>query len=284
MAVIDSSLADYTYEDTPMFRLKQEFRSGGEEANSTFMLVNTFAAKSTLLPSDIVDRGQDRPRDTPRFHLRSSIFTDLHKAVYEFQFYLERAAGLIRDRNRYFIIDPKDTFLTLLNGAYDLAQIHAAWLGITTRLRLGLQFLDKYEEEYKGTTEELPLSPISTLPEIAAGLDRISNPNDCMRFIYSKVPHHQSAIAPDVQKDFANIGSWQSILPAPQELIEGIYRKRTDSTANKPPDKGKAREFHRDPPPHLLNRPSGPSGAAETLFMGPNTLSSQTISSSTSLP
>ena len=271
MAAIDSSLADYTYEDSPMFRLKQEFMSGGEQDSSTFLLVTTFAAKSTLLASDIVDRGPERPCGIPHFHLHTSIFTDLHKASCEFQFYLERAAGLIRNRNRHFIIDPKDTFMTLLNGAYDLAQIHAAWLGITTRLRLGLKFLDKYEEEYKGTAEEPPLSPISTLLEITAGLDRVSNPNECMRFIYSKIPHHQSAIAPDVQREFTNIGSWQSILPAPQDLVESIYGKQGEPAANRPPDKGKAREFHRDPPPHIPARPSRPSGAAEALFMGPNT-------------
>ena len=223
-----------------MFCLKQEFMAGGEDANSTFMLVTTCVAKSTLLASDIVDRGQERPRDTPRFHLHPVIFTELHKTVYEFQFYLERAAGLIRDRNRHFIIDPKDAFMTLLNGAYDLAQIHAAWLGVMTRLCLGLKFMDKYEEEYKGTAKEAPLSPISTLPEISSELDRISNPNECMRFMYSKVLHHQSAIAPNIQREFANIGSWQSILPAPQELNEAIYGRRTDIPANKALEKGKA--------------------------------------------
>ena len=271
MAMIDSSVADYTYEDSPMFRLKQEFMSGGEEVNSTFMLVTAFAAKTTLLASDIVDRGRERLCDTPRFHLHSSIFTELHKAIYKFQFYLERAAGLIRDRSRHFIIDPTDTFMTLLNGAYDLAQIHAAWLGVMTRLKLGLKFLDKYEEEYKGTTEDLPLSPISTLLEITAGLDRISNPNECMRFIYSKIPHHQSAISPEVQREFTNIGSWQSILPATQDLVETIYGKQSDSITGRPLDKGKAQELQRDLPPHMPNRPSRPSGVAEALFMGPNT-------------
>ena len=90
MAVIDNSLVDFTYEDSPMYCLKQEFMAGGEEANSTFMSVTAYAARSTLLASDIVDRGQERPRDTPRFHLHASVFTELHKAVYEFQFYLER--------------------------------------------------------------------------------------------------------------------------------------------------------------------------------------------------
>lgn len=223
-----------------MFCLRQEFKEGGEDANSTFMLVTTYAARSRLLASDIVDRGQERPCDTLRFHLHPSVFTKLHKAVYEFQFYLERAAGLIHNRNRHFIIDPKDTFITLLNGAYDLAQIHAAWLGITTRLRLGLKFFDKYEEEYKGTADKPPLSPISTLPDISAGLDRLSNPNDCMRFIYSKVPHHQSAVTPSIQKDFENIGSWQSILLAPHELSNTIYGRKGESSTNKMLEKGKA--------------------------------------------
>ena len=60
MAVIDSSLVDYTYEDSPMFRLRQEFMSGGEETVSTFMSVTTCAAKSTLLASDIVCKNTEK--------------------------------------------------------------------------------------------------------------------------------------------------------------------------------------------------------------------------------
>ena len=137
-------------------------------------------AKSTLLASDIVERGQERLCNTIHFHLHPVTFTELHKTVYEFQFYWERAAGLIRNRNRHCIIDPKDVFMTLLNRTYNLVQIHTAWLGVMTQLHLGLKFMDTYKEEYKGTAEEAPLSPISTLLEISSELDRISNPNECM--------------------------------------------------------------------------------------------------------
>ena len=107
----------------------------------THMRAITLSSKTTLSSSDIVDRGIDRPKDTARFHLLPGLYLDLHKTSGELQFYLERMASLIPERESHFIVDPKDTFLTILNGAYDIAQLHAAWMGITKRIGLGVKYI-----------------------------------------------------------------------------------------------------------------------------------------------
>ena len=132
-----------------MAQLKTEYEDERDETASTHMRAITLSSKTTLSDSDIVDRGLNRPKDIARFHLIPKLYLDLHKTSGELQFYLERMTGLIPECESYFIVDPKDTFLTILNGAYDIAQLHAAWMGITKHIALGVKNVDKYNSEYK---------------------------------------------------------------------------------------------------------------------------------------
>ena len=160
------------YELSPMAQLKTEYQEEKDESSSTHMRAVTLSSKATLLSSDIVDRGPNRPKDTPRFHLSPDLYLDLHKKSSELQFYLEGMASLIPERESHFIVDPKDTFLTILNGAHDIAQLHAAWIGITKHIGLGVKNVEKYDPEYKETDLNNRIqSPISTDPSIIDGVD-----------------------------------------------------------------------------------------------------------------
>lgn len=162
-----------SYDQSPMAHLKMEYSEEQEQSNSVHMRATALVSKKTLLGSDIVDRGPDRPRDTPRFLLVPDLYLELHKTSSELQFFLQRAAGLLPERRAYFVVDPKDTFLTILNGAYDLSQLHAAWMGISKRMELGIGFMDKYESEYKEADEENRIrSPISTDPSLIQDIAR----------------------------------------------------------------------------------------------------------------
>ena len=167
------------YEQSPMSRLKSDFLEEHKQASSTHTRAVALASKKTLLNTDIVDRGPSRPNDIVRYHLNPELYLDLHKTASELQFYLQSIAGLISERTTHFIIDPKNTFLTILNGAHDLVQLHAAWMGIIKRLELGIKYINKYESEYlESDVGRRMQSPVSTDPGIIENLLQLTQPND----------------------------------------------------------------------------------------------------------
>ena len=281
------------YDQSPMARLKAEYFEEQEQSNSVHTRATALASKKTLLSSDIVDRGSNRPRDTPCFHLIPTLYLDLHKTSNELQFFLQRTAGLIPERQTYFVVDPQDTFLTILNGAYDISQLHAAWMGISKRLNLGIKFIDKYESEYRETDPERRIkSPVSTDPGIIRDIAQIPSVDHRMRYLYSQVPHHRVELTEDNLRQFDELQQWHDIYPTPNTLTQALKSTSLPGTPLPgtplpdfshtsykggrqfvlPPsqpqqvssnvDKGKNREFR---------RPSRPSGAAASLHMGPST-------------
>ena len=237
-----------------------------------------------------MDRGPSRPNDIVRYHLNPELYLDLHKTASELQFYLQSRAGLISERTTHFIIDPKNTFLTILNGAHDLAQLHAAWMGIIKQLELGIKYINKYESEYlESDVGRRMQSPVSTDPGIIENLLQLTQPNDRMRHLYSQIPHHQSDLTEDALRRFDELRDWQDIYPLPPNLLHDDRPRIQTPTSELPrtsyksngqfilpaaptqpaqaqapslQEKGKGREWM---------RPSRPSGAATSLFMGPST-------------
>lgn len=211
------------YDQSPMAHLKAEYFEEQEQSNSVHTQATALACKKTLLNSDIVDWGPNRPSDTPRFLLVPDLYLDLHKTSSELQFFLQQMARLILECQAYFIIDPKDTFLTILNGAYNISQLHAAWMGISKRMELGIKFIDKYESEYKEADEEKHLrSPVSTDPGVIQNIAQISSTDQRMRYMYSQVPHHQVELTEDALQRFNELQHWQDIYPAPNALTRTV--------------------------------------------------------------
>ena len=139
----------------------------------------TLASKKTLLSLDIVDCSANRPNDTVRYHLNPDLYLDLHKTASKLQFFLQSMAGLISGRATCFIIDPRNTFLSILNGANDLAQLHAAWMGICKRMELGIKYINKYKLEcQESDIERRVQSPVSTDPGIIGNLLQLNQPDD----------------------------------------------------------------------------------------------------------
>ena len=172
------------FDQSPITRLRTEFQEEHETTSSTHTRAIALASKKTLLSSDVIDRGPNRPNDTPRYHLIPDLYLDLHKTASELQFYLQSMAGLVPGRNTYFTVDPRNTFLTILNGAHDLAQLHAAWMGVSKRMELGIKYISKYESEYlESDIERRIQSPISTNPGIIENLTRVAQPDERMRFL-----------------------------------------------------------------------------------------------------
>ena len=159
------------FENSPMARLVKEYSGDADDLEAagipTETNINLLLDVPELSPDMIVDRGSERDRGLPRYHLNTLNFDRMTAVVTEQQIFLERAAALIMERTNYFKIDPGDTLLPILQGTSSLAQLRAAWLALRHRIELGTKAWKKYIAEYQLPIDAKPtLSPLSTLPEL----------------------------------------------------------------------------------------------------------------------
>ena len=97
-------------------------------------------------------------------------------------------AGLIEERSTYFQVDPDDTLLKVLGGAETTSHLHAAWLGLTSRLSAAQKFMLKYQQEYQNAP--VPSSPVLTDPGIHTYISGLPDIDDKLRNIHGIIPRH----------------------------------------------------------------------------------------------
>lgn len=187
------------FDCSPMAKLLQEYSGNADDLEASNIPTETnisLVLDMTELSSDmIVDRGPDRDKGLPCYHLDALNLDRVTTVVTEQQIFLERAAALITEQTNYFMIDPGDTLLPILKGTSSLAQIHAAWLALRRRIELGTKAWRKYIAEYQLPPDSKPvLSPLSTLPELYQPLQDITEPDKKLRYLYGHVPHHQEQL------------------------------------------------------------------------------------------
>ena len=222
------------YDSSPMARLIQQYKEdSNDEDTSTWQRVVTLSTKKSLLASDIIKKRGIQSSYT----LHPTLLEEVTRVVAEVQVFLERTSALIPERTSHFIVDPRDTFLSILKESSDLGQIHAAWMGLTRRLSLAQENLVKYETQYKGPIEgenlELPMSPISTDIGIYEAIEGEEDRDFRMRYMYENVPHHQDQIrSPRKLRDGT---SWSSIISLPNNAQD-----TTSSTLPTIPEQGYA--------------------------------------------
>lgn len=123
-------------------------------------------AKETLDPGDFVDNGLNRRPTEPRFCLVPKLLNRASRIVAELQSFLITAAKLIPEREAFFRVDPDDYLLEVLRGCSDLGQLFVAWKLLRRRIELGMEFLEKYDIEYK---EEASPPSLSQLTPVSTG-------------------------------------------------------------------------------------------------------------------
>ncbi|KAJ6449019.1 hypothetical protein C8R47DRAFT_999326, partial [Mycena vitilis] len=152
------------YAMSEMATLQMEYLTESETNLSTFEGVKWIIAKSELLIVDIVDRGVPSRGVIARFAVSSKLFARVDRITAELQVFLKSASGLVEGRKTYFIVDPEDTCLPVLQGASDVAQLQAAWSLLRKRVELGDRYFSKYRDEYE--QGKAMLSPTSTVPDL----------------------------------------------------------------------------------------------------------------------
>ena len=153
------------FEESPMARLIQEYTSARIEPQLglTEMSITSLLSLEELTPDLIVDRGEDRNRRLPCYHLVKATMDNICSAVTAQQIFLQQAAVLIVERKSHFIVDPGNTLTPILQGTSSLLQLYAAWKALITRVKLGVKAWEKYIAEYQLQADVAVLSPLSTL-------------------------------------------------------------------------------------------------------------------------
>jgi len=69
----------------------------------------------------------------------------------------------------------------------------------------------KYEAEYRGA--EVPLSPVSTVPELYSDFEKIGSIDGRMRYMLGNIPHHQGHLTAGAVQAVRNGLSWDIVHP-----------------------------------------------------------------------
>ena len=199
------------YSLSPMYSLILEYNLERGSNVSTAMEVSWILLHPNLNPSDIARKMGEGVVPYTSICVNEERLTRILRAVNETQTFLNRMADLIQERSQVFRIDPQDTMTTALQGCESRSQLDMAYKILVKRLRIAQQMVMKYEAEYKG--DDLPLSPVSTAPELYSDFDRIDGVDGRMRFMLENIPHHQSHLTPEARRAVQEGVSWDILHP-----------------------------------------------------------------------
>ncbi|KAJ7186218.1 hypothetical protein B0H12DRAFT_1310279 [Mycena haematopus] len=180
------------YEESDMSDLRKEYERDSLNEVSLQSRVGIIAEKSQLAQTEVLDRGiSTNDSWEPRFCLETGFRMRLSSPLMEFQEMLRRASALVKGRDGHYTIDPHSSLLNTLRGASSLAEMHVAWTALQRRVALGLNYFDKYDKQYRAiSSQDLPISPISTAPDLYDGFSDVSSQFGRVAFLHEKIPHH----------------------------------------------------------------------------------------------
>ncbi|KAJ7500041.1 hypothetical protein FB451DRAFT_1162441 [Mycena latifolia] len=109
--------------------------------------VASIARKTSLDPSDVVDRGVNPDRLIARYALEDRLVVSIENTVQEMQRELTEAFSPTSDRSTCFIVDPHGVLLRILRGASTVEELRVAWTGLSMRTRVAQVRLGQYQAE-----------------------------------------------------------------------------------------------------------------------------------------
>ena len=217
------------FEKSPMAELIREYTSASIESQlgPTETSITLVISLEELTPDLIVDRGENRSKTLPRYHLASATMSNICTAVNAQQIFLQQAAAMIAERKSHFVVDPGDTLIPILQGTSSLPQLYAAWKALITRMKLGVKAWDKYIAEYRLQADAAILSPLSTLQELHDPLKDLEDTDHKLRYIYGNIPHHKQQLSAEGYESLQKTRSWLDVLPLPDVLRNAFSETRS---------------------------------------------------------
>jgi hypothetical protein len=206
---------DRGYALSPMAHLWLEFGKSTERTISTSARCLSLATKATLKPDEVIDQGPEF-EFSGRFRIQDKLSRNVYQTVEELQTFIRQMASLVPERSHYFIVDPDDTLLEVLEGAESTGQLLAAWKALSNRIESAQKFMLKYRDEY---TEGMAVaSPTSTNQELLREhSDQIGN-DDRLRFMYGEFPRHNERLSTSELAKLREGRQWNEIIRVPAWL------------------------------------------------------------------
>ena len=263
-----------SYTGSPMAKLMEQY-SGEEDgaALSTEAWVTILVTKDDL-ETELIEKVEDLNKGVTKYKFSDEFVEVLSKVSTELQVFVEKAAGLIEERTRHFIVDPKDTLIRILKGTTSLPQLNVAWKTFQKRLELGHRTLNKYMLQYqRGPQAELLLSPVSTLPDLHSELNDLHTADQRLRYMYQRFPNHREHLTEQAETALDQGKSWMNILPLPTTWKNAFIpeKEQPPETSERRISKGKQREAKESADDEDDNDPTARIWlGAETPFKGPN--------------
>ena len=263
-----------SYAGSPMAKLMEQYNGEEDgEALSTEAWVTILVTKDNL-ETELIEKVEDLNKGITKYKFSDEFVEVLSKVSTELQVFVEKAAGLIEERTRHFIVDPKDTLIRILKGTTSLPQLNVAWKTFQKRLELGHRTLNKYMLQYQqGPQTELLLSPVSTLPDLHSELNDLHTADQRLRYMYQKFPNHREHLTEQAETALDQGKSWMNILPLPTTWKTAFIpeKEQHPETSERRISKGKQREVKEGADDEEDNDLTARVWlGAETPFKGPN--------------
>ena len=233
------------YSLSPMYNLIIEYNKENGDDLSTAAEVSWILQNPNLHPNHFERKTGDGVDPYTCITLQPARLNHILRAVTELQTFLDRMAQLIEERVNVFRIDPEDTMTTALRGGESRSQLEVAYAILSKRLRIAQQTVMKYEAEYQHT--EIPLSPISTVPDLYEDFSRLDSVDDRMKYMLQNIPHHQNQLSAESLNALSHGQSWDIVHPTmpivsrdiPPLPTEPEERLRLVPSQSEPRDKDK---------------------------------------------
>ena len=199
------------YSLSPMYNLIIEYNKENGENLSTAAEVSWILQNPNLHPNDFEHRSGNGVDPYTCIALKPTRLNRILRAVTELQTFLDRMAQMIEERSNVFKIDPEDTMTAALRGGESRSQLEVAYAILSKRLRIAQQTVMKYEAEYQRI--EVPLSPISTAPDLYQDFSRLDSVDDRMRYMLQNIPHHQQQLTAESLDALNRRQAWSVVHP-----------------------------------------------------------------------
>jgi hypothetical protein len=203
------------YALSPMAQLWLEYGRSTERSTSTSTRVVGFATKQSLKADEVIDQGVAFEM-SGRYRLNDRLARTVAQTVEELQTFIMRMAALIPERQHYFLVDPDETLLEVLEGAESPHQLFAAWKALSNRMESAQKFMMKYKDEYTDSAEVN--SPASTNQELLQDHKALTTADDRLRQMYDKFPRHNTTLSTADVARLREGKSWNEVVRLPSWL------------------------------------------------------------------
>ncbi|KAJ7151746.1 hypothetical protein C8R46DRAFT_1229279 [Mycena filopes] len=165
----------------------------------------------TLDEQEIVDEGDEREPNTPRYRIQDDLLAREDQVVMHLQWYLTEASKIVPGRLRHFRVDPADTLLPILKGASNPQQIRVAWDLLRVRIETGERFFKKYIKEAESQRMGVEASPVSTTESMLDGFDLLSSTEQRMKHFITYYPRHKESLQTAKERLTLVFSDWDTV-------------------------------------------------------------------------